>query len=435
MKRAVPAPIDEFMESLVPTERLIRTVLVDQVKSSPLYTKYASTVEESYRFGWLRGKTMELETQIRGRWHAWLTINSRSEYDETTDYIPDCEMIMNNNGQSLVNKMLDNCMNKTYHLGYRGSDFLEWLGYGLGISYFNKPNVSEEAWQHWYDTFDVALLLLYPSDYFSMFLNNYAGQSGNLAYYPTPPSISHMIQRMLTGNKITTESCWEPTMGAGALLLESKSLNLVGGEYNITMVKASCVQAFLYQPWLLYVPKAITNIHFHKEEQRIFRYFEFDTDTRIYHGDSLIGEYRVPTSIFEEDSTYIDIYVTPLDLSKNTAIQVEEKVQTANWSELSKSDKIEIVKAQSRNINFEVIVSNPPFGKMNSASMQAIERIEQSNKVFLEERNERLEKLHLQKQTQVEEIIDITTYLISNAKGQLVMDWSVLDDKGLSSVI
>jgi hypothetical protein len=84
------------------------------------------------------------------------------------------------------------------------------------------------------------------------------------------------------------------------MLLPSDSLNLVGADYNLAMVKAASIQAFLYQPWLLYVPHPIIGLHFSEEEMRIHRYYEFDTNSRIYLGDSLLGEYIAPPDIFSE---------------------------------------------------------------------------------------------------------------------------------------
>jgi len=88
-------------------------------------------------------------------------------------------------------------------------------------------------------------------------------------------------------------------------------------------------------PYLLYVPQPILDIHVDTHHKRINKYFEFDTDTRIYHGDSLLGEYTAPTNIFMEDAPMVDIYVKPLDYEKNTALLAQLKYQNRKWESLS----------------------------------------------------------------------------------------------------
>lgn len=315
-------------------------------------------------------------------------------------------------------------MDQAYSNGYRGHDFMEWLGYSIGLAWFEKPNVDERTWHHWYETFDISLMLLYPSDYLSTFLIDYSGQSGVAGYYPTPLNVTMAIARMLgaTGEEDQerrAESAFEPCLGAGAMLLPSDSLNLIGADFNPEMVKAAAIQSFLYQPWLLYVPHPIIGLHFSEQEMRINRYFEFDVNTRIYLGDSLLGEYVAPTDIFSESKERVDIYVRPLDLEKNSALKWEPEFMRIPRFEMPAEMKWEIVKAQARNLKFEVMVSNPPFGNTNKYTMQQIRKYQESNQVFLSQRKFWLDELNKLPHPHTEEMIDHAMKLIEEKTGQL----------------
>lgn len=97
------------------------------------------------------------------------------------------------------------------------------------------------------------------------------------------------------------------------MLLPTESLAPVGVDINLLLVKAAAIQAFCSLPQLLYTPIPIIGLHYSKEEARLHRYFEFNTDTRIYWGYSLIGELQAPRNIFFEESELVDIFLYPLD--------------------------------------------------------------------------------------------------------------------------
>lgn len=417
--RFVEVAIEKFLRGFKPEERLLKKALISQIEHSPLYIEPAS----SQHFGWNRGFVMKLETILRGRWSAWLNILHKQRFDSSTDLIPDCPFSMFD-GSEQVKKMLNKCMDYGINSGYRGHDFMEWLGYSLGIAWFEKPKIDDRTWHHWNETFDVSLMLLYPSDYLSTFLIDYSGQSGVGGYYPTPINITMAIMKMLgTGDDIEPrrrcECVFEPCLGAGAMLLPSDSLNLVGADYNLAMVKAASIQAFLYQPWLLYVPHPIIGLHFSEEEMRIHRYYEFDTNSRIYLGDSLLGEYIAPPDIFSESKERVDIFVQPLDLEKNSALKWEKEFMTIPWSEMPSGLKLEVVKAQARNLKFEIMASNPPFGKLNKYTMEQIRKYLETNIVFLARRKAWLDEVSKPPHPHSEEMIGQALKIIEEKTGQL----------------
>jgi hypothetical protein len=386
--------IDKVLSAVKADDLLLKKSLLTKIEAHPLYIEPASDVSESFRFGWNRGSAFKAETLIRGRWYVWFHILNKGRFDAESDNIPSCPFSMFD-GRDEVNKMLENCMNHVYNEGARVSDFLEWIGYSLGISSFSKPKIIDRLWEKLYTDFDLSIMLFYPSDYLSNLLSTH-GQSGVASYFPTPMNVAQAMTRMLNVDSVTgrAESVYEPTLGAGALLLPSDSLILTGTELNPIMCRAASIQAFLYAPWLLYTPIPVIGLHFSEEEMRMNRYFEFTTNTRIYCGDALLGEFTAPEDIFDENSKTIDVYLHALDLEKREVYQYEGLLMTTAWSDIPEDLKWKITIAQARELGFTVVMSNPPFGKMNSFTLQRIHEIEAKNEKFIRERSFRLERKH-----------------------------------------
>ncbi|MFC5449178.1 hypothetical protein ACFPOG_12980 [Paenibacillus aestuarii] len=409
--------IDKVLSSIDRNEWLLKRALLTNIEKHPLYIEPPVDVSESYRFGWNRGLAFKIETLIRGRWNAWFNILNKGHF-EAADDIPGCEFSMFD-GKDEVNKMLENCMSHVYAEGSRVGDFLDFIGYSLGIAWFDKPKISNRLWEKLYNEFDLSLMLIHPSDYLSGFLCNH-GASGIAGYYPTPLNVCSAISRMLnidsTGSK--NASTLEPCLGAGAMLLTNDSLCLVGSDINPTMVKASCIQAFLYIPWLLYTPDPIIGLHYSEEEQRINKFFEFNSDSRVYLGNALMGEFSVPENIFEENSKTIEVYLNALDLEKREVFQYEEIMMTTPWHELSKEMKWKITIAQSRELGFDVVTSNPPFGKLDRYTLEQIRVIEARNKQFLKKRKENLARLQVLPHPIFEQIEKDIELRLNEATGQ-----------------
>lgn len=356
------------------------------ISSHPLYTNPPQSYEDSFRFGWLRGLAMQIETLINGRWYEWLRILKAGKFTEE-DVIPDLQFSVS--PITVVDKMLEQCLRIVQHDGHGLQELIEWIGYGLGIAWFKKPPISEEAWKRLYQTFNIDLMLLYPADHLGGFVA-INGQSGSLNYYPTPIHVTNLMYMIV--NNTYRQSVHEPCLGAASMLLPSKSLMLSGSDLSPFMCKVASIQAFLWLPWLLYTPQPITGLHFDANENRIINYFEFDTNTRIYCGDSLIGELYAPKNIFEEDSELVDIYLGALDLNKRELFKYEEEFEKIlnNWENASIKDRFRLTKAYAREIPFDQILTNPPFGKVNKWTMERIQEIEKGNKKLLEARAKRM---------------------------------------------
>jgi GNAT superfamily N-acetyltransferase len=369
---------------------------VSELEQQPLWIQPAQTLEDSHRFGWMRGLALKNDTEFEGRWYEWLLINAKGIMEDPYQ-MPETDVATDHSRKGIGEKMLENCMKWVYAQGYRLWDFIEWIGYSLGIAWFQKPKIPDRLWQLLYENFHLSLLQKEPADYFSHFIGVH-GQNGHLDYFATPIQVTTAINRMLfSDNDNRTSSQFEPCIGAGSMLLPSNSLNLVGADLSLTMVKVACIQAFLYMPSLLYVPKPIIGLHADPDTLTINKYFEFNTNTRIYWGNSLLGEYKAPSDIFQEGSEWIEVYVHPLDLQKRDIYQYDE-FMFQPWDSLPYDLKVKIVQAQARELGFDIISTNPPFNAaINKYEAQQMKEIKESNIIFWEERQHRLEILKLKK--------------------------------------
>lgn len=377
----------KYLSSIGKEELTNRFIKLEGIRRHQLYINAPQSVDDSYNFGWMRGIALEVETLITGNWYQWLLANAQGKVD--VNDIPESKVTVEGRSNSLCYRMLTKCMDILYQQGYRITDFVEWIGYALGIAWFDKPKINDELWGELYRTFNLDLFFFEPADYLSHFVAEH-GQSGHLDYYPTPLCITNLINDIATNEGDRTDSQIEPCVGAAAMFLSSNKVNMVGVDLSLTMVKVSSIQAFLYKPWLLYVPKPIVGIHVDEKTMTINRYFEFNTDTRIYCGDSLLGELHAPKNIFKKTDETIKIYLRPLDLSKREIFKYEEYMYQ-DWDNLSLDIKKSIVVAQSREILFNLATTNPPFSaNFTKPNKDKWENIEKSNEIFLAERKKRL---------------------------------------------
>jgi GNAT superfamily N-acetyltransferase len=365
---------------------------LSELEKHPLWIDPAQSVEDSKRFGWMRGIALKADTEFEGRWYEWLLINARRHMDDPYQ-MPETVVTTDRSRRGIGEKMLENCMKWVYAQGHRLWEFIEWIGYGLGIAWFKAPKIPDRLWQILYETFDIRLLIKEPADYFSHFIGEH-GQSGHLDYFPTPIDITKAINMMVfADNDDRTSSQYEPCIGAGAMVLPSRSLNLVGADLSLTMVKVASIQAFLYMPSLLYVPGPIIGLHADPETLTINKYFEFKTNTRIYWGNSLLGEHKAPVDIFDDGSEWIEVFLSPYDLRKREIFEYDEYM-FQSWDSLPYDLKVQIVAAQARELGFDIMTTNPPFNaRLGKFEKQQMDEIKASNETFWKERQQRLEQL------------------------------------------
>lgn len=380
-----------------------------EISLHPLFTPFPQSIEDSYKFGWSRGLVMYIETILHGNWYKWLKISNKGEWDSNDPY-PQIEL--SPSGSDEVRKMLKKSFEPLQYKGIRSYEFLSWIGYALGISWFEKPNIDEQSLKHLYETFNFDLFLQYPSDYLSLFLAE-NGSSGHLDYFPTPLQITIAMNRMLECEdevKSITDLVYEPCVGTGAMVLPSRSLNVVASDLSHLMVRAAAIQAFLYKPSMLYVPRPIIGLHADPEELRINKYFDFNVDSRIYCGDSLLGEFTCPKNIFLEGSEFVDVFFHPLDLEKHEIYLYEDELSKP-WQSLSFEIQKKIVAAMAKEIQPDKTLTNPPFNaKIPKHEKEHMDEIIKRNQVFIEARKSR-ERLSMfqQIEEEVENKIELIT--------------------------
>jgi hypothetical protein len=142
--------------------------------------------------------------------------------------------------------------------------FLDWLLYAFG--YHGQKELPSEgqgcegASMRLYQYFNLAWLMAYPWDYFGAILaENKHGQ--HLGFYPTPMCVVNMMARMTFGDPEKYQnqpdnrlrSVNEPCVGTGRMLLYASNYSLIlsGQDINLTCVKATLVNGYLYAPWMV----------------------------------------------------------------------------------------------------------------------------------------------------------------------------------------
>lgn len=335
-------------------------------------------------FGWMREELFRMDSLHNNVWGKWLNIIEKNCFVEGDTYPT---ITISDIGDSTTYKRLEKCIQTISIEGRHLSDFVDWIGYAIGIAWCSEePKLSKRSQEALEELFPWEGLISKPADYLSRFLAE-NGQSGVLDYYPTPTSVTRAINAMLQldSPRAVTDSVIEPCLGAGGMILSTNSLNITGMDMNITMVKAACIQAFFYKPQMLFVPGPILGVHVHPIEQRVHKYFEFNVDSRIYCGNSLIGEFKAPRRIFQQDSEMVDIYVMS-KRQRNRSIYKYRNDLKLDWQTLSKSLRFDIVKAMAREHQFDVIMTNPPFNmKVSKYEKDILNEIEEDNDLFLSE--------------------------------------------------
>lgn len=226
-------------------------------------------VNESFEFkkplerGWLIPYLLQLEGMAAGRWWHWSDMMTAGKMLDVP--IPQCEFISNGRGQPGW-RVLENsleCINRSS--GWQGwgswnvfEYFLDWLLYGFGchmVMELPKDTVSNDgrASERLYQVFDLAPLLAFPYDYWGDILaeNNFGRGNG---FFPTPLDICRMMVAMQMGDSDTrAKTVCDPCVGTGRMLLAASnhSYRLFGNDINLTVIKATLVNGYLYAPWLV----------------------------------------------------------------------------------------------------------------------------------------------------------------------------------------
>lgn len=194
-----------------------------------------------------------------GRWWYWTrTIEKGRPLDEP---IPKIEFDSRPHQES--EKNIKDCIRFMSGRGYGERDawiaLIEWLLWGFGASVQPEfPNrVNEDISWHWYQTFNLGLMIKNPCDYMAWGSCEIAGMAhkGNrTGFFPTPQNVVKMMTQMTMTKADKTKTVCDPCLGTGTMLLEASnfSLRLFGQDIDLNMVKMANVNAYLYIPWLAF---------------------------------------------------------------------------------------------------------------------------------------------------------------------------------------
>ncbi|MGL4819010.1 MAG: hypothetical protein ACRC5C_03375 [Bacilli bacterium] len=353
-----------------------------------LYIEPALTAEEAFeRFGWARTNLMNAESNYAGYWTHWLKC-IEEEHFKTPENLSFYQARQPN---IEFRKQLQKEMDAIRTHGYYADAFLQWIAFAIGISYVKKNPLPYELHERLYNNLDLEDFWRYSADYFSLLLAM-NGQNGVADYFPTPSGLSQLLSELTTGMMTDMDkakmSVYEPFLGAGSIMLSTPTWNFYGTELCHAPALASAIQAFFYKPSALYCPSALIGMHLCVNGFE--SYFEYDTDTRIYIGDTVFGEYRAPKNIFEENSEWVDVYLYAKDLSKNEMFKYIG-VDYENWLLIDPMLRFDIIKAYARTIKPDSFITNPPFSpKFTSTQKEKMDRIENENRMFVRTMESRL---------------------------------------------
>ena len=205
--------------------------------------------------GWMFPFLLGYDQLMHGRWDYWLDIMMKGTL-EGSGPIPQLDWCTNHTMQQPVRKMLQSCMDGVYNEGVTVNEFADWLLWGLAGS-DEPPKISAKVNEHWYRTFDLALVLLYPTDYLSGLLEEMTsmGRRQALGYFSTPPQITQMMSQMVAADSnpedMKMQSVLDCCVGCGAMLLPMSNYSLFasGQDINPIAVKLCKVQFLWYAPW------------------------------------------------------------------------------------------------------------------------------------------------------------------------------------------
>jgi hypothetical protein len=215
--------------------------------------------------GWLLPYLLELDEWADGRWAYWCRTEEAGKLlDEP---IPQVSWCYDPHSAAPARKHLESCLDLIPNhghdswLGWSSWDsfdyFLSWLLYGFGSPL--QPELPREVNQgcsmRLYQHFNLAWPLAYPYDQFGDLMAE-CKMGRSAGFFPTPHGICSMMTRMLwfsdSDKDYRAESCMEPALGTGRMLLHASDycMALYGQDISMTCVKAAICNAYFYAPWM-----------------------------------------------------------------------------------------------------------------------------------------------------------------------------------------
>ncbi|GKS12845.1 hypothetical protein YDYSY3_38450 [Paenibacillus chitinolyticus] len=200
--------------------------------------------------GWLLPFLFGYDSLLWGRWAYWLEIVEKGTI-ENSGPIPQIQW--SDMPAKDTNNMLNRCLQ---HHEANIDTFADWLLWGLAAT-TEAPKISETLNKHYYQKFDLFLVLDNPTDYLSYLLCDQTGKGykQGLGYYPTPFNITRMMVQIVHGDgdtdKKKRQTVYDSCVGCGAMLLPASNYFLRGYGQDISgiAVKLCKIQMYWYAPW------------------------------------------------------------------------------------------------------------------------------------------------------------------------------------------
>jgi intracellular sulfur oxidation DsrE/DsrF family protein len=236
-------------------EELMRTVARLELEAKAMGRMPESHKDVPEIKGWLLPYLYAYDSLFNGRWDYWGEIINKGTIDGSGP-IPQIEWAKDKNQIHQVSKMIQDCLNLVIPYGSTISEFADWLLWGLGRA--DEPaRIPDSVNEHWYKTFDLALVLKYPTDYMSGILEEVAskGHKQALGYFATPIDVTNLMHDLVFSGQdpevMKTQTVYEPCAGCGAMLLpaSNKTLFAAAQDINPVAVKLCEVQMMWYAPW------------------------------------------------------------------------------------------------------------------------------------------------------------------------------------------
>ncbi len=203
--------------------------------------------------GWMTPFLLAYDDLLWGRWDYWGKIWEKKTI-KGSGPIPQIKWAdLGSPGVLQTRKMLTKCLD---HHESNIDTFADWLLWAMGNTK-DTPNISPTLNKHYYENFDLFLVLNYPTDYLSQCLSEQTGKGykGALGYYPTPFHVVQLMSEMtLAGEeseKLKKMTVMDPCVGCGAMLLPASNYYLRGYGADISgiAVRLCKIQMLWYAPW------------------------------------------------------------------------------------------------------------------------------------------------------------------------------------------
>ncbi|PGQ88174.1 hypothetical protein [Priestia megaterium] len=248
--------------------RMQHTIIQSAEAVGGLPTSHHDALEKR---GWMVPFLLGYDEIMTGRWNYWTEIMLKGTI-EGSGPIPQIDWSTDHLAIHQVRKMLFHCMDGVWHESVSPEDFADWLLWGLAGT-DQPPKISERVSEHWFKTFDLALVLSHPTDYLSGLLEDLSskGHRQALGYFSTPPAVTQLMASLVMSNannpvqpslgtaglsaerleEMKMQTAYDATVGCGATLLPASNYCLfaAGQDINSVAVKFCLIQFYWYAPW------------------------------------------------------------------------------------------------------------------------------------------------------------------------------------------